>query len=196
MPPFYRIQVRRGTTADWTAADPVLASGEFGFDTTLERFKIGNGGDPWSGLAFVDDISWSDVTGKPPKFAPSSHSSSHAKGAIDALVNQTQALTLTGSVITGNANDVAVTGTADVVRLTSAAAIDVTGIVAQANGTTLLLYNGNTTAGHDITLKHLDTESATANRMSSPTATDYVITSNGGAAVLVYDGISGFWRLI
>lgn len=33
------IQVRRGTTTQWTAANPVLASGEPGFDVTTNEFN-------------------------------------------------------------------------------------------------------------------------------------------------------------
>ena len=43
-----RIQVRRGTEAEWAAADPVLASGEWGLDLTNDIVKIGDGVTPWS----------------------------------------------------------------------------------------------------------------------------------------------------
>jgi hypothetical protein len=36
-----RIQVRRDSSANWTANNPILQIGEFGFDTTANRFKIG-----------------------------------------------------------------------------------------------------------------------------------------------------------
>lgn len=46
-----QIQVRRGTTAEWAAADPVvLAAGEQGYDTTLNRFKMGDGTSAWTAL--------------------------------------------------------------------------------------------------------------------------------------------------
>ena len=45
-----RIQVRRDTTAGWAAANPVLAEGEPGFDTTVKQLRIGDGATPWSGL--------------------------------------------------------------------------------------------------------------------------------------------------
>jgi hypothetical protein len=38
-----KIQVRRGTAAQWTSANPTLASGEVGFETDTGRFKIGTG---------------------------------------------------------------------------------------------------------------------------------------------------------
>lgn len=51
-----QIQLRRGTTAQWAAANPTLAVGEIGIDTTLNKFKIGNGSTAWSSLTFVDGL--------------------------------------------------------------------------------------------------------------------------------------------
>ena len=45
-----RIQVRRGTSAAWAATNPVLSAGEPGYDIDLDRFKLGNGTEPWSDL--------------------------------------------------------------------------------------------------------------------------------------------------
>jgi hypothetical protein len=47
-----RMQQRRGTASDWTTANPILASGEFGFETDTGKFKIGNGLAAWSGLQY------------------------------------------------------------------------------------------------------------------------------------------------
>jgi hypothetical protein len=47
-----QIQIRRGTAAQWTAANPVLASGEIGFETDLKRIKIGDGVTAWAALAY------------------------------------------------------------------------------------------------------------------------------------------------
>lgn len=44
------IQVRRGTSAEWASADPVLHVGEFGLDTTEDRTKLGDGASHWSAL--------------------------------------------------------------------------------------------------------------------------------------------------
>lgn len=46
------IQFRRGTAAAWTLANPVLASGEIGFETDTNLYKIGNGVDNWSELYY------------------------------------------------------------------------------------------------------------------------------------------------
>lgn len=44
------IQVRRDTAANWTSANPTLASGEIGLETDTGRYKIGNGTTPWNSL--------------------------------------------------------------------------------------------------------------------------------------------------
>jgi hypothetical protein len=47
-----RMQQRRGTAAQWTAANPVLAAGEIGFETDTNKFKMGNGTSAWASLAY------------------------------------------------------------------------------------------------------------------------------------------------
>ncbi len=46
------MQQRRGTAAQWTAANPVLAAGEIGFETDTNKFKMGNGSSAWSALTY------------------------------------------------------------------------------------------------------------------------------------------------
>ena len=41
---------RKGTSAQWNSANPILASGEPGYDLTNEILKIGDGVSSWSGL--------------------------------------------------------------------------------------------------------------------------------------------------
>lgn len=48
-----RIQVRRGTAAAWTTANPILAEGEIGFETDTLKIKCGNGLTAWNSLAYV-----------------------------------------------------------------------------------------------------------------------------------------------
>lgn len=47
------IQMRRGTAAQWTTANPVLTSGEPGFETDTLKFKLGDGSTTWNSLAYV-----------------------------------------------------------------------------------------------------------------------------------------------
>lgn len=73
-----RIQFRRGTAAAWTAANPVLATGEPGFETDTGKFKLGDGTTAWVDLDYASaeaDLSslatvatsgaYADLTGKP-----------------------------------------------------------------------------------------------------------------------------------
>lgn len=46
------IQFRRGTAAAWTAADPILAEGEPGFETDSGEMKIGDGTTHWVSLSY------------------------------------------------------------------------------------------------------------------------------------------------
>lgn len=48
-----RIQVRRDTSANWAAANPILAEGEFGLDITTHTLKIGDGVTAWSSLPSI-----------------------------------------------------------------------------------------------------------------------------------------------
>ena len=51
------MQQRRGTAAQWTAANPVLAAGEIGFETDTSKFKMGNGSSAWSALQYFANAS-------------------------------------------------------------------------------------------------------------------------------------------
>jgi len=46
----FRMKLRRGTAAEWSAANPVLLAGEPGYDTTNNIIKIGDGVTAWNSL--------------------------------------------------------------------------------------------------------------------------------------------------
>jgi hypothetical protein len=50
-----RMQQRRGTAAQWTAADPVLNAGEIGYESDTNKFKIGDGENHWDDLNYFLD---------------------------------------------------------------------------------------------------------------------------------------------
>jgi hypothetical protein len=56
-----RIQVRRGTAAEWTSRNPTLSEGEIGFEIDSNRFKIGNGTSAWSSMEYAS-VAESTVT--------------------------------------------------------------------------------------------------------------------------------------
>jgi hypothetical protein len=48
-----RIQLRRGTAADWTSVNPTLAAGEAGYETDTHKIKIGTGSTAWNSLSYA-----------------------------------------------------------------------------------------------------------------------------------------------
>jgi hypothetical protein len=53
MPAQTLLQFRRGTAALWASTNPVLAAGEFGFETDTNKGKVGNGTTAYNSLAYV-----------------------------------------------------------------------------------------------------------------------------------------------
>lgn len=49
----YRIQLRRGTAAQWIEKNPVLADGEPGYETDTRMYKVGNGISTWLELEYA-----------------------------------------------------------------------------------------------------------------------------------------------
>jgi hypothetical protein len=48
-----KIRLRRDTAANWTAANPVLLTGEVGFETDTRKLKLGDGTTAWASLLYV-----------------------------------------------------------------------------------------------------------------------------------------------
>ena len=47
-----RIQLRNDIAINWASANPILAQGEIGVETDINRFKIGNGTLNWNDLDY------------------------------------------------------------------------------------------------------------------------------------------------
>ena len=58
-----KIQLRRGTAAEWTSANPTLSQGEFGYETDTGKFKIGNNSNNWATLPYVAVQGVQGITG-------------------------------------------------------------------------------------------------------------------------------------
>ena len=50
--PFIQLQFRRGTAAQWTTENPLLAVGEMAIESDTELFKIGDGVRRWNSLPY------------------------------------------------------------------------------------------------------------------------------------------------
>ena len=55
--------MRRGLSTQWTAANTVLAAGEWGYETNTGLLKVGNGTSGWNALPYYNTIGPTGVTG-------------------------------------------------------------------------------------------------------------------------------------
>lgn len=102
-------QFRKGSSGAWTSANPVLASGEPGFETNTGKFKIGDGVTAWNSLSYFNPgagtSSWGGITG-------TLSNQTDLQSALDAKANasalsgyqplDTQLTDLAGLSYTGN----------------------------------------------------------------------------------------------
>lgn len=61
MPAVNTVRIRQGTSTQWSSTNPVLGSGEPGFDTTNNLLKIGDGVSTWTALTNTASYSLLDV---------------------------------------------------------------------------------------------------------------------------------------
>ncbi|MCM1234497.1 MAG: DUF6273 domain-containing protein [Ruminococcus flavefaciens] len=64
----WKMRQRQGTASEWESKNPVLAAGEFGYDTTNDKLKIGDGKTAWNSLPTFTttrfsfgSASWGDI---------------------------------------------------------------------------------------------------------------------------------------
>ena len=101
-----QIQVRRGTAAQWTSANPTLASGEWGFETDTGKAKIGNGSTAWNSLAYAVTGVTGDIEGVT---AGTGLTGGGTSGTVTLAIDSTVATlsgsqTLTNKTISGSNN--------------------------------------------------------------------------------------------
>ena len=102
-----QIQFRRGTTAEWTAANPLLAQGEMGLEWDTNKFKIGTGSTYWNSLGYS-----SGQTGATGPAGPSGSSTSMISANQGSVItSSTLYINFTGAGVTASATGGSVTVT-------------------------------------------------------------------------------------
>lgn len=83
--PAVTIQVRRDTAANWTSANPTLASGEWAFETDTKKLKIGDGSTAWTSLPYgtILNAQAGTTTIPPLQFVSGTNLTTPAAGAVE-----------------------------------------------------------------------------------------------------------------
>jgi hypothetical protein len=138
------MQQRRGTAAQWTSANPILAAGEIGFESDTNQFKIGDGIDHWDDLSYFKNLE--DLGGSLDDYILLTQ-----KGAADGVAELNAAsnvLSKTGIVFEGLTENEYET----VLGVTDPTA-DRTVVIPDASGTVVLADNsGNVVVSGDLTV--------------------------------------------
>jgi hypothetical protein len=190
-----QIQIRNGTAAQWTAANPTLAVGEMGAETDTGKFKIGTGSTAWNSLAYaavgtvtsvaqsftggIVSVGGSPVTssgtlaltvagtsGGVPYFSSGTTWASSAALASNALVVGGGAGSAPATITTG-------TGVVTALGVTTNAASGIVVKDANANITTNATFNGFTSVA----------ASGTTITLTAASTPVYSITGSGGQVI-------------
>jgi len=144
-----RIQLRRGTAAQWTSANPTLSSGEVGVETDTLRVKVGNGTAKWNALAYIPAAAGTLLGNT--LAANVTASSLTSLGTIAALVATTA--DINGGTIDGAAVGGATPAAGAFTTLTASSATTVAGLGlsdAVANGGNVATIQKITQAAYDL----------------------------------------------
>jgi len=138
-----QIQLRRGTAAQWTAANTLLAEGEIGIETDTGKIKVGDGSTAWTSLAyFTGSGAVSAVTGTAPVASsggatPAISLSAGYGDTLNPYASKTANFVLAAPDGTAGVPTFRAVVAADIPTLnqnTTGTAANVTGIVAVVNG--------------------------------------------------------------
>lgn len=77
-----QIQIKRGNSTSWLAANPILAQGELGLELDTGKIKVGDGQATWNALPYFP-VEWSALNGAPAVIAAGATEAA-ARAAISA----------------------------------------------------------------------------------------------------------------
>jgi len=186
-----RIVIRRDTAAAWTAANPVLLSGEWGFETDTRKLKIGNGSSAWNALSYYS-TGGGGATILTGSGAPSSGTGANGDVYIDTTAWEIYGPKASGAwgtatSLVGPAGAAGAAGTNGANG--TAATVAVGSVTTGAAGSSASVSNAGTSgaAVFNFTIPRGDTGSAGAQGPSGPAG---AAGSNGTAATVSVGSVS------
>lgn len=162
-----QIQVRRGTAAQWTSANPTLAAGEWGYETDTGKAKIGSGSTAWTSLSYFGSGTVTSITaGTGLSGGAITTSGTIALSTPVSVANGGTGITSFGTgVATALGNNV--TGSNSIVLSTTPTIV--TPVITQGTSTPTFSANAYTLVAGDAGLVLLASNSSTAGTVNVPT---------------------------
>ena len=177
------IQVKRGTAAGWTSANPTLNAGEIGFETDTKKMKVGDGSTAWTSLTYTaTDGDISGVT------AGTGLSGGGSSGAVTLAIDST-VTTLTGTQTLTNKTltSPSITGGTLVNTVIKGLEEDVNVVASAATGTinfdvetaSIWYYTSNATANHTLNFRYNSSTSLDSAMATGDAITLVWLNTNG-----------------
>ena len=178
------IQVKRGTAAGWTSANPTLNAGEIGFESDTKKMKVGDGSTAWTSLTYT--ATDGDISGVTAGTGLSGGGNSGAVTlAIDTatVATLTDTQTFTNKTLTGPA----ITGGTLINTVIKGLEEDVNVVASAATGTinfdvetaSIWYYTSNSTANHTLNFRYNSSTSLDSAMATGDAITLVWLNTNG-----------------
>lgn len=196
---YVTIKLRRDPASRWTSVNPVLASGEPGFELDTGKLKIGDGTSLWSGLSYLGGSGGSGITLEQVQddmgtflVAGTGTILNYNDASNSLTISSSGVNVLSPTAISTSQNNYD-PGAGDVLRLSaSASGVNITGLVPRIEKLRILINIGST---NNITLNNESASSTAANRFITPNGGNYIVAPTGSVS-LFYDDTSTRWRVL